>query len=60
MPVLEATVVLVDGAVIKLLVSIIGGTAVGLLPDLFPQIRFERVCSGLGGRRALNIQTAEK
>jgi len=40
--VLEAMVVLVDGAVITLLVPLSLGTALGLLPDLFPQIRFKR------------------
>ncbi len=41
--------VLVDGAVIKLLVALSPGTALGLLPDLFPQIRFERCLLRLGG-----------
>lgn len=47
--VLEAIVVLVDGAVIKPLVALSPGTAVVLLPDLVPQIRFERCLLRLGG-----------
>jgi hypothetical protein len=47
--VVEAMVVLVDGAVIKLLVALRPGTALGLLTDLFPQIRFERCLLRLRG-----------
>jgi hypothetical protein len=47
--VLEAMVVLVDGAVIKLLVALNPGTVLGLLPDLFPQIGFERCLLRLRG-----------
>ena len=49
MSVVEAMVVLVDGAVIKLLVALNPGTVLGLLPDLFPQIRFERCLLRLRG-----------
>lgn len=49
MSVLEAMVVQVDGAVIKLLVTLSLGTALGLWPDLFPQIRFERCLLRLRG-----------
>ena len=52
-PVLEAMAVLVDGAVIKLLVALSPGTALGLLPDLFPQIRFERCLLRLGGKKSV-------
>jgi hypothetical protein len=48
-PVLEAMVVLVHGAVIKLLVVLSRGTALGLLPDLFPQILLERCLLRFGG-----------
>jgi hypothetical protein len=52
-PVLKAMVVLVDGAVIKLLVALSPGTALVLLPDLFFQILFKRCSLGLGGQKSV-------
>jgi hypothetical protein len=48
-PVLGVMVLLVGGAVIKLLLALSRGTALGLLPDLLPKIRFERCLLRLGG-----------
>jgi hypothetical protein len=52
-PVLEAMMVLVAGAIIKLLVALSPGTAVSLLPGLFPQILFKRCLLGLGGQKSV-------
>lgn len=49
MPALEAMVVPVACAFIKLLVALSPVTALGLLPDLFPQIHFERCLLRLWG-----------
>ena len=50
-PRLEPMVVLVDGVVIKLPVAL--SPALGLLPDLFPQILFELCLLGLRGQKSV-------